>query len=187
MKFGIIYCDPAWDYKGQKQHNGKLGKETGSASKYYDTLKLKELKTMPVYDIADEDCLLFMWVTSPHLDQGITLIKTWGFKYSTIGFVWNKMRVNPSYYTMSQCEICLIAKKGRIPKPRGARNVRQYVEEKRREHSQKPDVVKERINEMFPIQRKIELFARKPTDGWYYWGNEVTSNFDFNKLWERNE
>jgi N6-adenosine-specific RNA methylase IME4 len=140
---------------------------------------------MPVYDIAEDDSLLFMWITSPHLDQGIELIKYWGFKYSTIGFVWNKMKVNPSFYTMSQCEICIIAKKGRIPKPRGARNIRQYIEEERRKHSQKPDVVKDRINKMFPLQKKIELFARKPTDNWYYWGNEVTSNFDFNSLWKK--
>ena len=185
MKFEIIYCDPPWDYKGQKQHNGKGGKDTGSASTHYGTLKLKQLKTIPVNEIAADDSLLFMWVTSPHLDQGIDLIRAWGFKYSTIGFVWNKVRVNPSFYTMSQCEICLIAKKGRIPKPRGARNIRQYIEEKRGKHSKKPEQTRKRIEDMFPTQSKIELFARRPCDGWYYWGNEVNSNFDLNKIWIR--
>jgi N6-adenosine-specific RNA methylase IME4 len=183
MEFEIIYADPPWDYKGQKQHNGKGGKDTGSANKYYETLKLKDLKTIPVYDIAAKDSLLFIWVTSPHLNQGVDLIKSWGFKYSTVGFVWNKVKINPSFYTMSQCELCLIAKKGKIPQPRGARNIRQYIEEMRRKHSQKPDAIKTRINKMFPSQKKLELFAREPTEDWYYWGNEVNSNFNLNDIW----
>ena len=167
MKFQIIYCDPPWDYKGQKQHAGKDSNDTGGANSHYSTMKLKDLKNLPVKSIADDDCLLFMWATSPHLDQAIELLKHWGFKWSTIGFVWDKQRVNPSFYTMSQCEICLIGKKGKIPQPRGARNVRQLVSELRTKHSKKPDEVRKRIEKMFPTQNKVELFARQETEGWY--------------------
>ena len=176
MKFDIIYCDPPWDYKGQKQHAGKDSNDTGGANSHYSTMKIKDLKALPVKKISADNCLLFMWATSPHLDQAIELLKHWGFKWSTIGFVWDKQRVNPSFYTMSQCEICLIGKKGKIPQPRGARNVRQFVSELRTKHSKKPDEVRKRIEKMFPTQKKVELFARQETEGWYYWGNEVTSN-----------
>lgn len=175
-QYDIIYADPPWDYKGQKQHNGKAGKLTGSADKHYRTLKLSDLKRLPVVEIAADDCLLFMWSSSPHLDQGIDLMKAWGFKWATVGFVWNKMRVNPGFYTMSQCELCLIGKRGRIPKPRGARNVRQLVESLRGAHSVKPAEVRGRIDEMFPTQSKIELFARQRADGWDAWGDEVQSD-----------
>ena len=177
-KYQIIYADPCWDYKGQKQHAGKKSSDTGGATNHYPTMTLKELKALkPMIDeITDTDCIIFMWSSSPHLDQAIELMKHWGFKWSTVGFVWNKMKVNPSFYSMSQCELCLIGKKGKIPKPRGARNVRQYIEHEREKHSKKPDEVRRRIEQMFPEQRKIELFARDTNDGWDVWGNEVESD-----------
>ena len=119
-----------------------------------------------------------MWVTNPHLDQGIELMKAWGFKWATVGFVWDKVRVNPGFYTMSQCELCLIGKVGKIPRPRGERNIRQYVQHKRERHSKKPDEVRKRIEEMFPTQKKLELFAREKNDGWDYWGNEVVGGIN---------
>jgi N6-adenosine-specific RNA methylase IME4 len=171
--YQIIYCDPPWDYKGQEQFY--VNKETSSALKHYPTMKLSEMKEMKewIESLCDDDCLMFMWTSSPHLDQAIELMKSWGFKWSTIGFVWDKQMVNPSYYTLSQVEICLIGKRGRIPKPRGARNIRQFVSEKRGKHSKKPHEVRKRIEQMFPTQKKIELFAREKHDGWDSWGNEV--------------
>ncbi len=174
-RYPIIYCDPPWDYKGQKQHAGKGKKDTGGAISHYPTMKLKELKKLkPMIDtLSANDCLLFMWATSPHLDQAIDLMKAWGFKWATVGFVWDKGRVNPSFYTMSQVELCLVGKKGKIPQPRGARNIRQYVSHPREKHSKKPDEVRKRIELMFPTQPKIELFAREVVKWWSAWGNEV--------------
>ena len=177
-KYQIIYVDPPWDYKGQKQHAGKGSKDTGGAENHYPCMTLGELKTLNISSLCDEDCLLFMWVTNPHLDQGIELMKAWGFKWATVGFVWDKVRVNPGFYTMSQCELCLIGKVGKIPRPRGARNIRQYVQHKRERHSKKPDEVRKRIEEMFPTQKKLELFAREKNDGWDYWGNEVVGGIN---------
>jgi len=174
-KFQIIYADPPWDYKGQQQHTGKDGPTSGGSSLHYGTLRLRDLKTLNVDAMADKDCLLFLWATSPHLDQAIELMKTWGFQWATVGFVWDKERVNPGFYTMSQCELCLIGKKGKIPTPRGARNVRQLVQFLRGKHSQKPEDVRKRIELMFPVQRKLELFARNKVEGWDCWGDEVNS------------
>ena len=170
-KYSIIYSDPAWNYKGQKQHNTKESNK--SVEDHYPTMELKDLKQLKVNDIADEDCLLFMWTSSPHLDQAIELGTAWGFKYITIAFVWDKQKVNPSYYTMSQVEICLLFKKGKIPQPRGKRNIRQFISSCREKHSKKPDEVRDRIVEMFPIQSKIELFARQEYTGWDNFGNEI--------------
>ena len=74
---------------------------------------------------------------------------------------------------MSQVEICLLFKKGRIPKPRGKRNIRQFISSCREKHSKKPDEIRDRIVEMFPSQSKIELFARDTYEGWDKWGDEV--------------
>lgn len=169
-KFEIIYADPPWDYKGQTQHNGEKGQSTGGAISHYSTVHLNDLKELDVPSISADNCLLFMWATNPHLDQAIELGKAWGFKYATVGFVWNKMKTNPGYYTLSQCELCLIFKKGKIPVPRGLRNVRQYVEHKREEHSKKPDSVREAISTMFPNSSTIELFASKKIKSMDFWG-----------------
>lgn len=176
-RFGIIYADPPWDYKGQLQHAGAGNGDSGGAIRHYPTVKLSDLMKLEVPNITDNDCLLFLWATSPHLDQAIDLGKSWGFSWGTVGFVWDKQRVNPGFYTLSQCELCLIFKKGKIPRPRGARNIRQLVSVRRGPHSRKPDEVRTRISKMFPSQRKIELFARTngqllQDDGWETWGFE---------------
>lgn len=174
--YQIIYCDPPWDYKGQTQHTGRGGIKSGGAISHYPTMTVSEMKKLNVKDIADpEGCLLFMWTSSPHLDQAIDLMKAWGFDYATIGFIWDKQRLNPGYYTLSQCEICIIGKLNRIPTPRGARNIQQLVSIKRTRHSQKPGEVRERIVQMFPKQNKLEMFARRKATGWDSWGNEVKS------------
>ncbi|MCQ3805120.1 MAG: MT-A70 family methyltransferase [bacterium] len=173
-RFSVIYADPPWDYRGQLQHAGVGSGDTGGAARHYPTVRLSDLKKLKVASIADDDCLLFMWATNPHLDQAVELGKAWGFKWATVAFVWDKVRVNPGFYTLSQCELCLVFKRGRIPMPRGARNVRQMVRSERGPHSQKPEEVRRRIEEMFPSQSKIELFARTKSAGWSSWGLEIT-------------
>ena len=172
-EFDIIYADPPWDYKGQLQHAGPGSADTGGAVRHYPTVTLTDLKTLDVKNIAAQDSLLFMWATSPHLDQAIELGKSWEFDWATVAFVWDKIRVNPGFYTLSQCELCLVFKRGRIPRPRGARDVRQLVSAKRGLHSQKPEEVRKRIERMFPEQRRVELFARHTVPGWYSWGLEA--------------
>ena len=176
MKYQIICVDPPWDYKGQKQHNGKDGDETGGAITHYPTMKTKdmiiEFKSL-LESWADDDCLLFMWSTWPHLDQAIELGKGWGFNYVHTTFVWDKQATNPGFYTLTQTEPVLCFKKGRIPKPRGSRKERQIVVSKRTKHSEKPQEVYDRIERMFPTQNKMEMFARKLRNGWSCWGNEI--------------
>ena len=172
-KYDIIYADPPWDYQGRSQFEPHKNVETSSANRYYETVTLSMLKDLGVKDIAATDCLLFMWSTNPHLDQAIDLGKHWGFKWATVAFVWYKQRGNPGYYTHTSCELCLVFKKGKIPQPRGARNIKQFLSEKRSSrHSEKPKEIRERISLMFPEQKKIELFARDICSGWDSWGNE---------------
>ena len=146
-------------------------------------MSFDDIKKLPVGRISDDNSLLFIWVVSPSLDEGIATLKTWGFEYATVAFVWHKQRINPGYYTLSSCELCLVGKRGKIPQPRGARNIEQFLSCLKTQHSKKPREVRNRISKMFPIQNKIELFARPDRqlhldgsntfDGWSVWGNEV--------------
>lgn len=170
-KYQIIYADPPWHY-GQHWQYTRAGYEWWQGcDKYYPCVPTPELAKLKIHTITDKDCLLFMWTTSAHLSQALVLGEVWGFDYSTIAFIWDKERFNPSRYTMPQCEVCLLFKKGKIPSPRGARNIKQLVRiERSKNHSEKPSEVRKRITQMFPRQKKIELFARDKTNGWDFWG-----------------
>lgn len=182
-KYSVIYADPPWDYGGKLQYDKTTIKSENagfekdifisSATFKYPTIKLNDLKKLEINSISADDCLLFMWTTGPHLQNSINLGEEWGFKYTTIAFVWDKQIHNPGRYTLSQTELCLVFKKGRIPSPRGARNIRQLVSIPRGKHSEKPIEVIEGITKMFPQQEKIELFARKNYIGWDNWGLEI--------------
>ena len=182
-KYQIIYADPPWDYGGKMQYdktslkseNTNFEKDIfiSSATFKYPTLKLKDLCKLPVKDICAENALLFLWVTGPQMENGIKLGTAWGFEYKTVAFVWDKMVHNPGRYTLSQTEFVLVFKKGTIPTPRGARNIRQLITIHRTAHSEKPLEVIDGITKMFPEQKKIELFARNNFLGWDNWGLEI--------------
>jgi N6-adenosine-specific RNA methylase IME4 len=187
-KYDIIYADPPWDYGGKLQFdksstvtdamNWDKNIFISSANFKYPTLKTEELKQIPISGIAKADCLLFMWVTNPHLAQGIELGQSWGFEYRTVAFVWDKMVHNPGKYTMSYCELCLVFKRGKIPSPRGTRNEKQLIRSPRGAHSVKPDEVRDAIDRMFPESSKIELFARNKPKLWDVWGLDVQEVYE---------
>tara|TARA_R110000744_G_scaffold123916_1_gene229351 strand:+ start:13 stop:573 length:561 start_codon:yes stop_codon:yes gene_type:complete len=174
-KYNIIYADPPWTFKTWS-NKGK-GK---SAEQYYDCMTIDAIQTLPVNEIADENCILFIWVTYPKLIEGIETISKWGFTYKTCGFSWIKKNKKADslfwglgYWTRANNEICLLATKGK-PK-RVGKGVHQVVMDKIREHSRKPDCVRDRIIELCGNLPRIELFARQKINGWDVWGNEVNS------------
>lgn len=182
-KFQVIYADPPWDYGGKMQYDKSTIKSENknfekdifisSATFKYPTLKLKDLMKLDIKSISDDDCILFMWTTGPQMENAIKLGNAWGFEYKTIAFVWDKKVHNPGRYTLSQTEFVLAFKKGKIPTPRGARNIHQLVSVHRSSHSVKPYQVIDGITKMFPMQKKIELFARNKYTGWESWGLEI--------------
>lgn len=185
-KYQVIYADPPWDYGGKMQYDKTTIKSENagfekkifisSATFKYPTLKLKQLKELNVASISADDCILFMWTTGPQMSNSIELGISWGFEYKTVAFVWDKMIHNPGRYTLSQTEFVLAFKKGKFPQPRGARNIKQYIQVRRGEHSVKPLEIIDGITKMFPSQEKIELFARNNYIGWDNWGLEIPNS-----------
>tara|TARA_R100000808_G_C2146393_1_gene154315 strand:+ start:247 stop:915 length:669 start_codon:yes stop_codon:yes gene_type:complete len=173
--YEVVYADPPWDYDGRTFLDGKVN-DTGSASDHYPTMKPQELMDMNIQHICSKNCIMYMWTTGPQLDISIDVLKAWGFKYKTIAFVWDKLVTNPGYYTMSQTELCIVGTKGAIPKPRGSRNERQFLQERRTRHSAKPKRVIQSLSRMHPTQNKIELFSRRAHPEWYCWGHGAKGN-----------
>ncbi len=145
----------------------------------YPTMTNSEIYAMgeTIRKISAKDSALLLWVTSPLLREGLQTIHEWGFKYKTIAFCWSKLTKhgkkvsNLGRWTMGNVELCLLATKG-SPK-RVVKNVKQLVEAERTYHSHKPDIVRDRIVDLFGDVPRLELFARDIVDGWDCWGNEV--------------
>jgi N6-adenosine-specific RNA methylase IME4 len=169
-KFQIIYADPAWSYWEGGQKNQSL---------HYQTMSIKDICELPINKISDDNSILFLWVTYPILKESFEVIESWGFKYSTCGFVWvKKNKKSDSYFfgngswTRANSELCLIATKGSIT--RLDASISQIVDEKISEHSRKPLVVKKLITDLVGDLPRIELFSRnKEKDGWFNWGNNI--------------
>ena len=145
--------------------------------------------------------MLFLWVVNTHLPEALELIKAWGFEYQTKGFIWIKtnkrarfdpdllpfipvletelielpvsdrnFHIGNGFHTRANPEDCLLASTGHPQRLR--KDVRQLVFAPIREHSRKPDEVRERIERLYPGPY-LELFARESAPGWDSWGNEV--------------
>ena len=173
-KYSIIYADPAWHFKSWSKRG-----EGRSVIKHYEVMSIEDIKELPVALIAADDAVLFLWITFPLLPQALDVIESWGFTYKTIGFAWVKRNIKSDgwfwglgYYTRANCEICLLATKGRVL-PRQSRSVHSIVDTPVETHSKKPDVVRERIVQLFGNLPRIELFARQQAKGWDSLGFEI--------------
>lgn len=170
--YQIIYADPPWKYGDSHT--------LGGAGKKYDLMSMEELYDLPIQKLCAENCVLFLWVTYPFLQEGLDLIKAWGFTYKTIGFQWIKTTKNGKLFwgcgnwTRANSEPCLIGVKG---KPKALmHNIHQVIMEPITKHSEKPAIVRDKIVQLCGDVPRIELFARKPSRGWDVWGNEVETN-----------
>ena len=186
-KYQIIYADPAWDGLGWNNGSGLK-----CPANHYEVRSVEWIKSLRVKDISDENSALFLWVTFPNLENGIDVIKSWGFKYSTCAFNWvKKCKKSDKYfigcgnYTRANSEICLLGVRGSMQKRVISHSVRQICDAKILRHSEKPAEIRNRIVELFGNLPRIELFARQETEGWDTWGNECPCDVDLLPLQER--
>jgi len=185
-KYNIIYADPAWSYDDKSLNRG-------GAERHYRTMDIEDIKALPINEIADDDSILFMWATFPKLQEGLDVIKAWGFNFKTIGFTWIKTnkRFNKNQisfmplesldvfwgmgrWTRINTEICLIGTKGK-PQRENA-DVHSVVVSEIQKHSKKPNEIRDMIIRLCGDLPRVELFARNETEGWDSWGNEVDNS-----------
>jgi len=168
-KYKIIYTDcPHYYYNTPPQ--GAI---------QYPMLKLEDLQSIPVGQIADRNCALFYWTTWPKLFEAKEVIEAWGFTYVTLGFIWVKNYRNGNlvsglgYYTRGNTEPCLLAKRGKIHRLENATNISQVIYAPRTKHSEKPPIVRDKIVELLGDLPRIELFSRARVFGWDSLGNDL--------------
>jgi site-specific DNA-methyltransferase (adenine-specific) len=177
MKYNIIYADPPWNFNFRERR----GLSDEAKSKLYDTMNGDDICNLPIKELTDNDCVLFLWVMNSELPLALKVIESWGFTYKTVAFTWVKTTKNTYHFgggnwTRSNPELCLLATKGHII--RKSASVRNLVVSPLREHSRKPDEIRTQIIELVGNLPRIELFARQKVEGWDSWGNEVQNDIE---------
>lgn len=169
MTYKTIYADPPWMERG----GGKIKR---GADRHYPLMSTAQLMDLPVQDLVSPDgCHLYLWTTNNFLPDAMKVVAAWGFEYVTM-ITWLKDRQGLGQYYRGLTEHCIFATtKQRLPyKVLGGKRqqgVTGFYAPKGR-HSQKPEAMRDMI-EKVSYPPYIELFARKPHEGWDVWGNEV--------------
>ncbi len=166
-KFRVVYADPPWKYGDDLDME-----HYGPAVRHYPSMTISELCALPVKDLATDDAVLFLWVTSPLLAECWPVIRAWGFAYKAC-FVWDKEGHNFGHYNSVRHEFLLICTRGScLPDSKKLEDSVQSIQ-KTREHSRKPEEFRGIIDAMYPNGPRVELFARGEVPlPWVAWGNE---------------
>ncbi len=170
-KFKCIVADPPWA-KNQSTTGGY-----GGALNHYDLMNLERIKKMPIAEMADENAHLYLWVTNSNIDEGLEVVKAWGFRYITM-FHWIKPKLGVGNYLRNASETCIFAVRGKMP-PKNRTQINWLISYPTA-HSEKP---REFISivERVSAGPYLELFCRKrpaSREDWKCWGNETEGGAD---------
>jgi N6-adenosine-specific RNA methylase IME4 len=159
--FACLYADPPWQYGNQATR--------ASTDKNYPTMSMDDLLSLPVSSHAADDAQLHLWTTNSFIAEALKLIEAWGFTYKTM-LVWVKPKIGIGNYWRNAHELMLLGVRGSAPF--ADHSIRSWQEHDTLEHSQKPELFRKLI-ERVSAGPYLELFGRRPIDGWTVWGNEV--------------
>ncbi len=182
-KYKTIYADPPWQFQNR---TGKVAPEHKRLNRY-STMTLEDIKHLPVADVADEKCHLYLWVPNALLPEGLEVLKAWGFEYKT-NIIWEKIRKDGmpdgrgvGFYFRNVTEILLFGIKGSKNRTLNAgRSQVNLIRSIKREHSKKPDEFISLI-ESCSSAPFLEIFARGNRSHWDMWGNQAT--YDYEPTW----
>jgi N6-adenosine-specific RNA methylase IME4 len=171
--FSTILADPPWQFQNR---TGKMAPEHKRLLRY-PTMSLQEIKNLPVDLISNHPSHLYLWVPNALLQEGLEVMKSWGFQYKS-NIVWHKERKDGGsdgrgvgFYFRNVTELVLFGIKGRMRTLSPGRRQVNYLSTRKREHSRKPDEIYDLIESCSPGPY-LELFARFRRENWAQWGNE---------------
>lgn len=179
-KYQTIYADPPWRFQNR---TGKVAPEHKRLNRY-DTMTVKEIMSLPVSEITDDKCHLYLWVPNALLPDGLAVMQAWGFEYKT-NLIWEKVRKDGApdgrgvgFYFRNVTEILLFGIKGNKNRTlQAGRSQVNLLRTMKREHSRKPDEFIPLIENCSPGPR-LEMFARGDREGWDMWGNQANDDYE---------
>lgn len=164
-RYGVIVADPPWPYEDQLS-----GSDAARGGTPYPAMTLGELGSLKVP--ADDSCVLWLWCTNAHLIDGSAawVLDGWGFKGKTM-LTWVKPKMGVGRWLRGQTEHCILATRGKPVVT--LTNQTTVLTAPLGEHSEKPDAFYELVEKLCPATSRLELFARKPREGWVTSGAEL--------------
>jgi len=173
-QFGTILADPPWQFSNR---TGKMAPEHKRLSRYA-TMDQKSIKALPIADLALSQSHLYLWVPNALIQEGLDVMKAWGFTYKT-NLVWYKIRKDGGpdgrgvgFYFRNVTELILFGTRGKLRTSSPGRSQVNILSSQKREHSRKPDEFYDLIRRCSPGPY-LELFARHAQDGWSQWGDQL--------------
>lgn len=178
--FRTIVADPPWKY-------GKWGKASEKAFLVsgiceetnkeipmpYPTMSVDEICALKVGELAADDCDLYLWTTQKYLPDAFKVLAAWGFKYcQTLTWCKTPRGTGQCGLFCPTTEFLILGRKGKMPKKPRIDSTWWNVKRPHNSHSTKPEFFQDLIETVSDGPR-LELFARRPRDGWTVWGNEV--------------
>jgi N6-adenosine-specific RNA methylase IME4 len=178
-RFATLLADPPWQFNNR---TGKMAPEHRRLSRYR-TIKLEEIMGLPVCQLADSTCHLYLWCPNALLPEGLAVMKAWGFSYKS-NIVWHKVRKDGGsdgrgvgFYFRNVTELLLFGVRGKNARTLApGRKQVNLVATRKREHSRKPDE-QYAIIEACSAGPYLELFARGQRYGWTAWGNQANDAY----------
>jgi N6-adenosine-specific RNA methylase IME4 len=118
-----------------------------------------------------------MWATAPMMPQAVLVMGAWGFDYKS-QVMWRKLRAGDGrgtgYWFINEHELLLVGTRGNVPAPAPGTQWKSVIKAPVGEHSEKPEIFAQMIEEYFPTMTKIELNRRgPPRPNWSVWGFEA--------------
>jgi N6-adenosine-specific RNA methylase IME4 len=176
QKYQCLVVDPPWKYElraNDKTHRNRIP---------YPPMETEEILALPVLELCDRTgAVLWLWTTNNFMAEAYNCIKRWGMSPKTI-LTWVKttkaggVHIGVGHWLRNATEHCIIATRGEA---RSFRHLRTLTNQStvlmapRREHSRKPEVFYTLVEQLCPVENRLELFARQRRPGWESWGNEV--------------
>ncbi len=181
MKYKTIVIDPPWKY-------GKWGKASLNSlfadsvhnieiDLPYEFMSLQEIAALPIFDLADDDCELYVWTTQKYLPDTFPLLHVWGFKYcETLTWCKEPRGTGQGGLFTPTTEFIVHGRIGKMPTKKRIDTTWWKVSRQAR-HSQKPEAFQDIIEQVSDAPR-LEMFARRYRLGWDAFGNEITSHVE---------
>ena len=172
--YSTILADPPWQFQNR---TGKVAPEHRRLRRY-QTMTLNDICALPVAAHARNPSHLYLWVPNALLQEGLEVMRAWGFTYKT-NVVWYKVRKDGGpdgrgvgFYFRNVTELLLFGVRGKLRTlPPGRRQVN-LLATRKQDHSRKPVEIYDIIRQCSPAPF-LELFARDAVAGWTQWGDEI--------------
>lgn len=175
-QYSTIYADPPWPFRNRSSN--------GAADNHYPPMPMDNILAEPVKKLVGKKAHLHLWVPASFLEEGLAVIKAWGFIYKGY-FVWVKKHIGAGNYYRRSDELMLfgdrhigIDQEMLMLGTRGGEvfldhSIRSWQEYARREHSRKPDEVRDMVEKVSPGPY-LEMYSRnKPKRNWTCYGNQI--------------